>query len=449
MTKPKNTSADIASAALIEGDEVWPIDRLKPSERNARKHPKKQINQLRALFRRFGQVWSILVRADGEVVAGHGRLEAMKAEKFTEVKVKLVPASWTEEDIRAFALADNRVALNAEWDEAMLGEELKHLHSLGVPLDDLGFETKEIAGLTGLGTIEGLTDPDSVPEEPKVPVAVRGDLWLLGNHALLCGNSTNAEDVKRVLLDQKPTLMVTDPPYGVEYDPSWREKAGISSKNSAKGKVENDDRADWREAWALFPGKIAYVWHGGLHGPAVEASLIACKFKVRAQIVWVKQRPVISRGAYHWQHEPGFYAVKEGEKDDWRFVPEHECASYAVRDGETGDWEGGRRQSTVWFIEHSRSATGHGTQKPIDCMKRPILNNSEAGAHIYEPFSGSGTTLLAAEMTGRICHAIELNPAYVDVAIRRWEEFTGRKAVLDRDGRAFEEIAVERLAKAA
>jgi DNA modification methylase len=218
--------------------------------------------------------------------------------------------------------------------------------------------------------------------------------------------------------------MVTDPPYGVSYDPAWRERAGLAGKDTvADGTVLNDDRADWREAWALFPGDVAYVWHGGLHAGTVAESLEASGFAIRSQIVWDKGRLVIGRGDYHWRHEPAYYAVRKGR---------------------TGHWEGGRSQTTVWEIPHRRNETGHGTEKPVECMKRPIENNSSPGQAVYEPFSGSGTTIVAAEMTGRSCHAIELNPAYVDVAVKRWQAFTGERAVLEGDGRSFEPVAGDR-----
>jgi site-specific DNA-methyltransferase (adenine-specific) len=175
----------------------------------------------------------------------------------------------------------------------------------------------------------------------------------------------------------------------------------LGGAGTATGKVENDDKADWRDAWALFPGAVAYVSHAGTRAHLVAASLQACKFHIRAQIVWVKPRFVISRGAYHHQHEPAFYGVREGEPDSWRFQPEHEVAAYAVKDGKTADWKGDRKQSTVWYIEHLESDTGHGTQKPVDCMRRPIENNSSPGQAVYDPFVGSGTTIIAAETTGR------------------------------------------------
>ena len=172
----------------------------------------------------------------------------------------------------------------------------------------------------------------------------------------------------------------------------------------------------------------------------------AVRFAIRAQIIWVKQRQVFGRGDYHFQHEPAFYGVKEGADESWNFVPEHEVASYTVRDGKPGHYEGGRKQSTVWNIEHMKSETGHSTQKPVECMKRPIENNSRPGESVFEPFSGSGTTIIAAEITGRRCLAIELNPPYVDIGVRRWQNFTGFVATLEADGRSFDQVVADRAA---
>jgi DNA modification methylase len=224
--------------------------------------------------------------------------------------------------------------------------------------------------------------------------------------------------VAKALDGAAPHLMATDPPYGVEYDPGWRNRAGLGTTRRT-GRVENDDRADWREAWALFPGGVAYVWHGALHAATVAESLEACGFGIRAQIVWAKDRLVLGRGHYHWQHEPCWYAVKGA-----------------------GHWSGGRKQTTLWRIagRGQDAETAHGTQKPVECMRRPIENNSSPGQAVYEPFCGSGTTVIAAEMSGRACHAVELSPAYVDVAVRRWQDFTGQQAVLEADGRPFNEV---------
>lgn len=277
----------------------------------------------------------------------------------------------------------------------------------------------------------GLTDPEETPEPEAVEVSRAGDVWLLGRHRIVCGDSTDAATVEALLGGERPHLMVTDPPYGVDYDPNWRNEAARYSEGmgnraigaGAVGKVLNDDNADWKDAWRNFPGDVAYVWHGALHAPLVAASLEVAGFAVRSQIIWDKTRLIIGRGDYHWEHEPCWYVVRRGKK---------------------GHWSGDRKQTTIWRIAHQRSETGHGTQKPVECMKRPIENNSEPGDAVYEPFSGSGTTIIAAEMTGRRCFAVELNPAYVDVAVRRWQSFTGEDAVLEGDGRSFDVVAAER-----
>jgi len=235
--------------------------------------------------------------------------------------------------------------------------------------------------------------------------------------------------VGKALNGVTPHLMVTDPPYGVEYDASWRKDAGVNKNTKKMGKVLNDDRADWREAWALFPGDVGYVWHASLFTREVLDSLEACGFKHRAMIIWSKDRFTLGRGDYHWQHEPAWYVV---------------------RDGKVGHYAGGRSQSTVWNIPaRDSSGVGHSTQKPVECMKRPIENNSSPGQAVYEPFSGSGTTIIAAEMTGRACHAIELSPAYVDVAVKRWQEFTGKQATLEATGQTFDEVAAGRVKETA
>ncbi|MBL9048393.1 MAG: site-specific DNA-methyltransferase, partial [Tabrizicola sp.] len=202
----------------------------------------------------------------------------------------------------------------------------------------------------------------------------------------------------------------TDPPYGVEYDANWRNERvrsnGSPIAGRAVGKVMNDGQADWREAWAQFPGEVAYVWCASLFNHVVAESLLASGYELRSLIIWGKNQFAIGRSDYHWQHEPCWYAVRKGA---------------------TGHWSGDRKQTTLWHIDKpQKSETGHSTQKPVECMKRPIENNSSPGQAVYEPFSGSGTTIIAAEMTGRACHAIELSPQYVDVAVRRWQQFTGQ-----------------------
>lgn len=399
----------------------WPADRperrkvadLTPYARNARTHSDAQVAQIAASIKEWGWTNPILIDGTGGIIAGHGRVLAARKLGIEEVPV-LVADGWTEAQKRAYVIADNKLALNAGWDEALLKVEFGELAGLDFDLSLTGFSLDEIGRITGAAG--GLTDEDDIPAPPKIPVVKKGDLWILGDHRLVCGDSTVAGDVELALGGVKPMLMVTDPPYGVEYDASWRTKAKgpdgrvlSSGKDGAMGKVENDDRYDWREAWALFPGDAAYVWHGGLHSAEVAESLQACGFVIRSQIIWNKSGLLIGRGDYHWKHEPCWYAVRKGG---------------------TGHWAGDRKQSTVWDIDKQRkNETGHSTQKPVECMRRPMVNNSSTGQAVYDPFLGSGTSIIAAETIGRACIGLELQPAYCDVIIERWQNFTGQKAV--------------------
>jgi DNA modification methylase len=401
--------------------ERWPIDKLIPYARNARTHSDEQVSQIAASMREWGWTNPVLVAEDGTIIAGHGRVSAAQRLGFTEVPV-MVARGWTEAQRRAYVIADNKLALNADWDIGMLATELRELDTGEIDLGLLGFDEGELEGLLTWdpGRSDGLTDADEVPEVAEAAVSVPGDLWVLGKHRLICGDATSADTVSALLGDVKPHLMVTDPPYGVEYDPAWRTRAGVNKNTSKLGKVVNDDRADWREAWALFPGEVAYVWHAGKFAGEVQRSLEACDFEIRSQIIWAKDRFALSRGHYHWQHEPCWYAVR----------------------GTSASWKGDRSQSTLWQIKSREDAgVGHGTQKPVECMRRPIENNSSPGQAVYEPFSGSGTTIIASEQTGRACYAIELNPLYVDVAVKRWQSFTGEKAKLAATGQTFDEVA--------
>jgi len=260
-----------------------------------------------------------------------------------------------------------------------------------------------------------------------------------GQHRVLCGDSTSAEAVTRLLSPAsgipQPFLMVTDPPYGVEYDPEWRAEHDGGGRH-ATGKVANDDRIDWAPAYALFPGHVMYVWHAGVYAAEVAVGILATRFQIRGQIIWRKQHFVFSRGAYHWQHEPCWYAVRKGQSAHWR---------------------GDRTQSTVWDVPNANphggsgqaEQTGHGTQKPVELMRRPILNHTVKGEAVYDGFLGSGSTLIAAELTERICYGLEIDPRYVDVICQRWMAITGRQATLESDGRTFAEIQAERVVVAA
>ena len=408
----------------------WPADKidrrkvsdLVPYARNARTHSEAQVAQIAASIKEWGWTTPVLIDEGGEVIAGHGRILAARKLGIDEVPC-MTAKGWTKAQKQAYVLADNQLAQNAGWDPDLLKVEMQDLSGQGFDLDLIGFGDDMLANLLAEPTA-GLTDEDEVPDAPDDPVTVEGDVWLLGKHRLMCGDSTSVDAVDKLLNGVAPHLMVTDPPYGVEYDADWRNKAlradGSAVGGRAIGKVRNDDNADWSEAWALFPGDVAYIWHAGNKAHIVASSLNDAGFNIRAQIIWAKNNMVIGRGDYHPKHEPCWYAVRKGKKG-------HYC--------------GGRKQTTVWDIDKPmKSETGHSTQKPVECMKRPVENNSSPGQAIYEPFSGSGTTIIACEMTARCCYAMELNPSYVDMAIMRWQNFTGEEAVHEASGRTYSKV---------
>ena len=401
-----------------------PTNIIIPYLNNSRTHSDNQIDQVAASIQEFGFTNPILIDENKTVIAGHGRLLAAKKINLDEVPT-ITLHGLTEAQRKAYVIADNKLALNAGWDDQALQAELERLQELDFDLDLTGFDVEELAKLLEPEQVEGLTDEDAVPDVPEEPVSREGDIWVCGNHKIICGDSTNPQHIENLLGSVKPHLMVTDPPYGVEYDANWRNNAkradGSVIGGSALGQVKNDDRADWSDAWALFEGDVAYVWHADRFSHVVAESLENNNFEMRALIVWAKNNMVIGRGHYHNQHEPCWYAVKKGG---------------------TGHWSGDRKQKTLWHIDKPmKSETGHSTQKPVDCMRKPIENNSSVGQAVYEPFSGSGTTMIACEQTGRHCYAVELNPVYVDIAVKRWQDFTGKKAILESTDQTFDEVS--------
>ena len=376
------------------------------------------VEAVAAAIKRFGFRVPVLAKSDGSPIDGHLRVKAAKHLGMEEVPAVLCD-DLSEADIKALRISINRMAELAEWDAELLNAELEGLAAEGFSIEDLGFDA---AALEELGADLGLEEKPELDAEPQIDKAEElrakwgvepGQLWELGDHRLLCGDSTKKEDVEKALGGASPMLMVTDPPYGVNYDASWRVEAGVNKpwQTRAEGKVENDDKADWTETWELFNGSVAYVWHGGLHAKVVAESLQTSDFAIRSQIIWAKPSLVMGRGHYHWQHEPCWYAVRKNE---------------------TGIWKGDRKQATVWDIANMHRTQGsvddgktfHSTQKPVECMARPIRNHDSE--FVYEPFSGSGTTIIACEQLGRKCRAIEISPAYVAVALQRWADATGK-----------------------
>ncbi len=389
--------------------------RLKPYPGNPRKNAD-AVAVVADLISRFGFRQPIVVDRDHVIVVGHTRHAAALELGLKSVPVE-VASDLTAEQARAYRIADNKSNEFAEWDDAKLVAEINALRDLDFDIGALHFSESELSALAKAAG--GLTPDDETPEPPAKVRSRLGDVWLLGRHRIFCGDATRFDDVKPLFKRKPPRLMVTDPPYGVDYEASWRGKAGLG-KNKKTVKVANDTTVDWRVAWGIFPGDVAYVWHAGKFAAGVQGSLEAAAFEIRAQIIWAKLSLVISRGNYHWQHEPCWYAVRKGKPARW-----------------TGD----RSQTTLWHIGFDEDViTVHQTQKPVECMRRPIINNSVPGDEIYDPFVGSGTTIIAAETVGRSCLAIDLNPACVDIAVKRWQDFTGGKAKRERDGALFDRV---------
>ena len=386
------------SRIVGEGEES--PDRLLANPRNWRIHPQSQQQALARLLDKVGWVQRIIVnQRTGHVVDGHLRVAMAISRNEPTVPVQYVDLSEDEEAL-VLASLDWSAGL-AVADEEMLGEILASIEMDGV--DELLADIAAGFDIDLFGD-EPADDPgaqvDRAEELREKWGTERGQVWEIGRHRLMCGDSTNAEDVARLLDGATPRLMVTDPPYGVEYDPDWRNDAAdkglIAHAASRVGQVANDGRIDWHEAYELSPAAVAYVWHAGRHASEVAASLEVVGYEIRAQIIWAKSRFAISRGHYHWQHEPCWYAVRKGA---------------------TAGWIGDRSQTTLWRIELDDNADGgHSTQKPVECMARPIRNHE---GDVYDPFLGSGTTMVAAEQTGRVCYGMEIEPKYVAVALQR------------------------------
>jgi DNA modification methylase len=407
--------------------ELWAIERLAPYPGQLKRNDH-AVDRLIASIQSYGFKIPLLVSPLGEIIDGALRCKAARKLGFAELPV-IVCEGWTAEQIRGFRLMANRSASWAEWDLEAVAKELAELHAKNFDVSLSGFEALEVEELLAPRRDEQSLDA-TVPN-PAMPVSRTGDLWICGRHRVLCADSRDGASVSQLCGSVSPVLMVTDPPYGVNYDPSWREQAGLGAQRQT-GKVPNDDRVDWSDAFRLFAGDVAYVWHAGLFAQQVAMSLEQCGFEMRSQIIWAKQHFALSRGHYHWQHEPCWYAVRQGG---------------------SGHWCGDRKQSTLWEISNLNAfggdrgvdaVTGHGTQKPVELMRRPLLNHTRRGDIVYDPFLGSGSTLMAAEDTGRTCYGLEIDPGYVDAILLRWQKLTGGSALLEGAGLSFAELRAAR-----
>ena len=392
---------------------------LIPFVNNSRTHSEQQIQQVAASIKEFGFTNPILIDDDGGVIAGHGRLLAAQLLRLTEVPT-ITLSGLSDAQRRAYIIADNKLALNAGWDEQLLGIEITDLKDVGFDIDLLGFTDDELSGFMGVDVVEGLTDEDAVPDVPDEPVTVLGDIYKLGNHRLMCGDSTSIDAVDKLMAGQKADMVFTDPPYGMSY--GGGRAAGSTKKGAlvkAHGEIIGDDmRGDDLLAMikdAVGSSVASKKEGGGLYCcftwrtyAEFEAALASIGLEVKACIVWDKKSIGLGQSNYRPQHEFIFYC--------------------------DGQWFGDKAQSDVWYM--SRGATGdyvHPTQKPVELVERAITNSSKGGDIVLDVFGGSGSTMIACEKIGRHSRLMELDPKYCDVIIQRWEEFTGNKAELVRD----------------
>ncbi len=392
--------------------DILKISEIKSNPNNPRVIKDEKFKKLVQSIKDFPQMLELrplILDENNVVLGGNMRLKACSTLGLQEIPV-IYAKDLTEEQKQEFIIKDNVGFGEWDWDKLANEWESEKLNEWGLDVPEITLQDTE-------------EDDFDVPLIDQVHTdIVLGDLLEIGPHRLLCGDSTESTTVEKVLAGKEPYLMVTDPPYGVVYDPNWRNEASRSSEGmgsrkigaGATGKVMNDDNADWTATWALSPSKVAYVYHAGKFSGIVQKSLEDCDFEIRSQIIWVKSHFAISRGDYHWRHEPCWYAVKKGSK---------------------GNWAGDRKQDTIWEIEKpSKSETGHGTQKPTECMGRAIANHD---GDVFDPFLGSGTTMVAGHQLRRVVYGIELDPRYCQVIVDRMKKLDPT-LVIKRNGQLWE-----------
>jgi len=381
------------------------IDDLSENVDNPRRLTKKRAEDLKKSVKKFGLCQPIVIQKDGKILGGHQRLKILRSIGVNEVSVAIPSRALSKREAKELTIRLNKSVGDWDYDALANTWDPQDLLEWGFEETELSIDIQELLGKNE-DEDNGLLEPT---KEPKTKL---GDVYQLGNHRLICGDSTIPETVQQLLDGEEPILMVTDPPYGVNYDPDWRGKAGKGQK--ARGKVQNDDQINWALAWSLFPGSVAYVWHADRFTSEVRKTLEEAEFEIKSQIIWFKQHFALSRGDYHWQHEPCWYAIKKGHNHNW---------------------QGSRKETTVWEISNLNAfgtnkedeRTSHSTQKPLECMRKPIINNTAKGEGVYDPFLGSGTTLIACEELGRKCYGIELDPAYCDLIVDRWVRYRKSK----------------------
>lgn len=426
---------------------------LKRYARNSRTHSESQIKQLVAAIGEWGWTNPILIDEHGEIIAGHGRDMAAEVMGLDEVPT-ITLSGLTQAQKQALVIADNKIAANAGWDKALLSTELAELSDFGFDLGVVGFSSDELAALMPHAGTGGLTDPDAVPESHPAPIAVLGDVWLCGPHRVMCGDSCSPDDMGRLVDGGLVDMWLTDPPYNVAYE------------SKLAGSIKNDDMSDsafrqfLRDAYVtanlvMQPGAVFYVWHADSEGYNFRGAARDAGWTVRQCLMWVKSQLVMGRQDYHWKHEPCLY----GWKDEACAKPgctgpvggrcpndegdAHEPCLYGWKDGAAHLWTSDRKQTTVLNFDKPQRNGEHPTMKPVALFEYQMCNNTRPGQVVLDSFGGSGTTIIAAEKNGRVARIMELDPKFVDVIVRRWQEFTGKQATLAGDGRTFDAITTE------
>jgi DNA modification methylase len=391
---------------------VLSVSDLIPYALNSRTHSDEQVAQLAASIREFGFTNPVLVDDQNNLIAGHGRLLAARKLKMDKVPVVVV-TGLDDRKRRALVIADNKLALNAGWDEEALRIELEDLSADFGEL--MGFSEDELLALLKQDASDGLTDDDAVPEAPEVPITVEGDVWVLGNHRLMCGDSTSIDAVEKLMAGRKANMLHTDPPYGVDYE-------GVPNDHLKDASLEAFLHDALSCAFTvLAPASNVYVWHADITALEFITAFRSAGFKQARPptIQWVKPSLTMSQGDYHSQNEPCLYGWKEGS------------GRVRVKD---------RKQTTIWKCDRTDEKKVHPTMKPVELCQRAIENSSDVNGIVLDLFGGSGSTLIACEKTSRDCRMMELDQKYCDVIINRWQNFTGKKAIHEASRKTFEDL---------
>ena len=402
------------------------IKELIPYCNNSRTHSDEQVLQIASSIKEFGFTNPVLIDGQGGIIAGHGRIMAAQKLKMDEVPT-ITLSDLSEAQKKAYIIADNKLALNSGWDDELLKIELEQLKELDFDLGLIGFSDDELALLMGGETTEGLVDEDQVPELADDPVTVLGDVWLLGNHRLMCGDSTSIDAINILCNDRAVDMWLTDPPYNVAYE--GKTKDALKIKNDSMG--DEDFRIFLRDCCVtadtvMKAGAVFYIWHADSEGYNFRGACFDAGWKVRQCLIWKKSVLVMGRQDYHWKHEPCLYGWKDG-------------AGHL--------WAADRKQTTILEFDKPQRNGEHPTMKPVALFEYQMLNNTKGGDIVLDSFGGRGTTIIAAEKNGRIGYAMELDPKYCDVIIKRWQDFTGKQATLESNGKTYNELLNDNQAK--